>query len=78
VAVVSNFTPVPRHLYRIGLPSAGRWREVFNSDAQDYGGSGIGNLGSVEAVAHPAHGLPASAEITIPPLSTLYFTPGDG
>ncbi|WP_225421222.1 1,4-alpha-glucan branching protein GlgB [Sphingomonas parva] len=77
VAVVSNFTPVPRHLYRIGLPSAGRWREIFNSDAAVYGGSDMGNLGSVVAAEHPAHGLPASAEITIPPLSTLYLTPGD-
>jgi 1,4-alpha-glucan branching enzyme len=73
VAVVSNFTPVPREGYRIGLPTAGRWAEIFNSDAQVYGGSGSGNLGAVTATAHPAHGFPASAEVTIPPLATVYF-----
>ena len=73
VAVVCNFTPVPRHGYRIGLPGAGRWREIFNSDAAEYGGSGLGNLGEVMAVPTPAHGLDASAEIVLPPLSTLYF-----
>jgi 1,4-alpha-glucan branching enzyme len=73
VAVVSNFTPEPRHSYRIGLPHAGRWREIFNSDARDYGGSGAGNLGAVTAHAHPSHGFPASAEITLPPLATIYF-----
>jgi 1,4-alpha-glucan branching enzyme len=76
VAIVSNFTPVPRQGYRIGLPSAGTWHEIFNSDARDYGGSGMGNLAAVEAAAHPSHGFPASAEITIPPLSTLYFRLG--
>jgi 1,4-alpha-glucan branching enzyme len=76
VAIVSNFTPVPRERYRIGLPSAGTWSEIFNSDAREYGGSGMGNLGAVEAEAHPSHGFPASAEITIPPLSTLYFRLG--
>jgi 1,4-alpha-glucan branching enzyme len=73
IAVACNFTPVPRAGYRIGLPTAGRWREVFNSDAVDYGGSGLGNLGVVVADAVPAHGLPASAAITLPPLATLYF-----
>jgi 1,4-alpha-glucan branching enzyme len=73
VAVVCNFTPVPRIGYRIGLPAAGRWRELFNSDAAEYGGSGLGNLGEVTATAHPWHGFPASAEVTIPPLATLFF-----
>ncbi len=73
VAIVCNFTPVPRHAYRIGLPQAGRWREILNSDAQVYGGSGTGNLGGVDAHAHPAHGFPASAEVTIPPLAAVYF-----
>jgi len=71
--VVSNFTPVPRHGYRIGLPQAGRWREIFNSDSQAYGGSGQGNLGQVTAGASPSHGFPASAEITAPPLATVMF-----
>ncbi|HEY0044470.1 MAG TPA: alpha amylase C-terminal domain-containing protein, partial [Allosphingosinicella sp.] len=73
VAVVSNFTPVPRTGYRIGLPDAGTWREIFNSDAREYGGSGMGNLGAVTAEARAAHGFPASAEVTIPPLATVYF-----
>jgi 1,4-alpha-glucan branching enzyme len=73
VAVVCNFTPVPRSGYRIGLPHAGMWREVFNSDATEYGGSGQGNLGAIKAWASPAHGLPASAEALLPPLSAVYF-----
>jgi 1,4-alpha-glucan branching enzyme len=73
VAVVSNFTPVPRGDYRLGLPAAGVWREIFNSDVEAYGGSGQGNLGAVRAVATPAHNQPCSAEIMLPPLSTLYF-----
>jgi 1,4-alpha-glucan branching enzyme len=75
VAAISNFTPVPRHGYRVGLPVAGRWSEIFNSDAREYGGSGMGNLGAVTAEARPSHGFPASAAITLPPLSTLYFKP---
>ena len=59
--------------YRIGVPLAGTWREIFNSDALDYGGSGMGNLGTVTAEANASHGYPASAELTLPPLSTLYF-----
>jgi 1,4-alpha-glucan branching enzyme len=73
VAVVCNFTPTPRFAYRIGLPTAGCWREVFNSDARDYGGSGLGNLGAVQATATAAHGFAASAAITLPPLSAVYF-----
>ncbi len=73
VVVVCNFTPVPRHGYKLGLPWAGQWEEVFNSDAQVYGGSGMGNLGRVQALTTPSHGFDASAEITLPPLSTLYF-----
>ena len=71
VAVVSNFTPVPRQNWQIGLPAAGRWREIVNTDAADYGGSGMGNLGAINAVADGWHGQPAAAAITLPPLSTL-------
>ena len=78
VAVVCNFTPVPRARYRIGLPRGGIWREILNSDAKDYGGSGIGNLGAVMASGTPAHGLDASAEITIPPLGTIYLRADSG
>ena len=73
VAVVSNFTPVPRHGYVLPLPAAGRWREILNTDAGEYGGSGLGNLGGVTALPEPSHGKPAHAKVTLPPLATLYF-----
>ena len=73
VAIVCNFTPVARAHYRIGLPHAGVWREVFNSDADSYGGSGCGNLGQVIAHWDGAHGLPASAEVMAPALSAVYL-----
>jgi 1,4-alpha-glucan branching enzyme len=73
VAVVSNFTPVPRSNYRIGLPQAGTWREIMNTDAGVYGGSDTGNLGAVTATEEPWHGFPASAAVFLPPLATVYF-----
>jgi len=73
VAVICNFTPEPRRPYRLGLPHAGWWREVFNSDAEVYGGSGLGNLGGTHAHETPSHGFPASAEIVLPPLAAVYF-----
>jgi 1,4-alpha-glucan branching enzyme len=73
VIMVANFTPVPRHGYRIGLPWPGWWREILNTDSEIYGGSGVGNLGGVGADTIPSHGLPASAELTLPPLATIYF-----
>jgi 1,4-alpha-glucan branching enzyme len=71
--VVSNFTPVPREGYRVPFPAAGRWREAVNTDSSVYWGSGLGNMGAVEAEAQPSHGQPASALVWIPPLSTLIF-----
>jgi 1,4-alpha-glucan branching enzyme len=73
VAVVTNFTPVPREAYRIGLPLPGRWREILNTDAVAYGGSGRGNAGAFVAESSPSHGFPCSAAITVPPLGTLWF-----
>ena len=73
VAVVTNFTPVPRQNYVLPLPAAGRWREIINTDASLYGGSGMGNMGGVTAKPEPSHGKPASATVTLPPLATLYF-----
>jgi 1,4-alpha-glucan branching enzyme len=73
--VVSNFTPVPRDVYRIGAPRGGWWRERLNSDAQEYGGSGRGNFGGVEAAPLPAHGHFHSLSVHLPPLSILLFTP---
>jgi 1,4-alpha-glucan branching enzyme len=55
------------------VPRAGNWRELLNSDAQDYGGSGLGNLGVVEAEAISIHGRPFSLTITMPPLAILFF-----
>ena len=73
IVVVSNFTPVPRDRYRLPMPRAGRWRERLNSDAPYYGGSGRGNLGEVVAVVQSSHGQPASAEISLPPMATLFL-----
>jgi 1,4-alpha-glucan branching enzyme len=73
VVVVLNFTPVPRHNYRVGVPRDGFWREVLNSDAQDYGGSGQGSLGGVEASPISAHGYPYSLNLSLPPLAAVYF-----
>jgi 1,4-alpha-glucan branching enzyme len=73
--VVLNLTPVPRHGYRLGLPLAGRWEEAMNSDSEHYGGSNLGNLGGVVASAEPWHGQPASAVLTLPPLSGLILRP---
>ena len=68
-----NFTPVPRSSYRIGVPDAGFWQEVMNSDSEAYGGSGLGNLGGVESEPVKHHGYPQSISITLPPLATLIF-----
>jgi 1,4-alpha-glucan branching enzyme len=75
LACIANFSPQPHQDYRVGLPHAGRWREVLNTDAAVYGGSGVGNLGSIEAVPEPWHGRPASAAITLPPLGVLWLAP---
>ena len=73
--VVCNFTPVPREDYRIGVPAAGRWAERLNTDAGVYGGSGLGNLGSVVAEETPWHDHPCSLTLTLPPLATLVLMP---
>jgi 1,4-alpha-glucan branching enzyme len=73
---ICNFTPVPRHNYRVGAPVNGYWTEALNSDALLYGGSGQGNRGGVEAIPLPLHGRPYSLELTIPPLGVLVLRPG--
>jgi 1,4-alpha-glucan branching enzyme len=73
VLVVCNFTPVPRYSYLVGLPFGGMWKEVLNSDAREYGGSGHGNLGGFEANAVECHGKPYSMQLTLPPLGILIF-----
>ena len=73
--VVLNFTPVPREGYRIGVPEVGLYRERVNTDAAEYGGSGLGNGGAVQAEPIACHGRPASVRLTLPPLSTLILEP---
>jgi len=72
---VFNFTPVPRHGYRIGVPRLGRWLELLNSDATLYGGSGLGNLGGVDADSTAMHGHQQSLALTLPPLAAVFFKP---
>jgi 1,4-alpha-glucan branching enzyme len=71
VIALCNLTPVPRNAYRLGAPRAGRWREIVNTDAAVYGGSGVGNLGAVTTRDTPSHGQPFSIEVTLPPLATV-------
>jgi 1,4-alpha-glucan branching enzyme len=73
VIAAFNFTPVPRHNYRVGAPSEGFWEERLNSDSRDYGGSGQGNLGGMEAAPIPAHGFPCSLNLVLPPLAAVFF-----
>ena len=76
LVVVCNFTPVPRPGYRIGVPYAGTWKELLNTDSALYGGSNIGNAGIVETRAEPIHGHEQSLTITLPPLAALVLAPG--
>jgi 1,4-alpha-glucan branching enzyme len=73
VLVVANFTPVPRYNYRIGVPTAGFWKELLNSDAGEYYGSSLGNFGGVEADSIPCHSQPYSVNLTLPPLAIAFF-----
>jgi 1,4-alpha-glucan branching enzyme len=71
IVVVTNLTPVPRQQYRLGMPKAGSWSEVVNTDAHAYGGSNVGNGGLVHTEEIASHGRPVSASLTLPPLATL-------
>jgi 1,4-alpha-glucan branching enzyme len=73
VLVACNFTPVPRHGFRVGVPAPGRWAEILNSDAPLYGGSGQGNLGGVRTDPVTCHGRPQSLVLTLPPLAVTAF-----
>jgi 1,4-alpha-glucan branching enzyme len=73
LACVVNFAGGPHEGYRLGLPRTGRWREVVNTDSEAYGGSGVGNLGSVQARPEPWHGQPASVTLRVPPLGALWL-----
>jgi 1,4-alpha-glucan branching enzyme len=72
---IVTFSAVPHHDYRVGLPRDGAWREVLNTDAGIYGGSGVGNLGHVTAAPSPMHGQPASATVAVPPLGAIWLVP---
>ncbi len=78
VLCVFNFTPVPRDNYRIGVPTGGYWEEILNSDAKEYGGSGMGNAGGIFADNSPAHGLSHSLTLVLPPLAAVFFRPSRG
>jgi 1,4-alpha-glucan branching enzyme len=71
VVVACNFTPVPRYAYRVGVPRAGFWREVLNTDVREYGGGGLGNLGGLATVPVACHGRPQSLDLVLPPLAVV-------
>ena len=73
ILVVCNFTPVPRHDLTVGVPDAGLWREILNSDDKAYGGSGVGNPGLVESVPLPCSAKPCSMNVTAPPLAVVFL-----
>jgi len=73
ILVVCNLTPVPRYNYRVGVPRSGFWREVLNSDARQYEGSGHGNFGGIEATPIPSHGKYYSLPLILPPLGVVFF-----
>jgi 1,4-alpha-glucan branching enzyme len=75
VVCVLNLSPVPRYDYRVGMPVCCRWQESLNTDSAFYGGSGVGNLGGVEAEAVPWHDQPFSAALTLPPLGAVWLVP---
>jgi 1,4-alpha-glucan branching enzyme len=73
LVVIANFTPVPRDDYAVGVPAAADYAEILNTDAVDYGGSGLGNLGAATATPEPRDWLPATLRLRLPPLATLYL-----
>jgi 1,4-alpha-glucan branching enzyme len=75
IAVAINFAGHPHYDWMLGLPRAGEWQEILNTDAVEFGGSGVGNLGSIQANGEGTHGQPHSAKINIPPLGAVWFKP---
>jgi 1,4-alpha-glucan branching enzyme len=78
ILVVCNFTPVPRAAYRLGVPRGGWWREILNSDGREYGGSGLGNLGGVQATTEVWRDRPATVSLMLPPLGMLFLKSEEG
>ena len=77
IACVINFAGQPHHNFNLGLPRAGKWNEILNTDAVEYGGSGVGNFGSIDASGPGSHGQPHSATISVPPLAAVWFKPAN-
>jgi len=77
VLVVVNATPTPQYNYRLGVPMAGRWEELLNSDAAEYGGSGVGNFGGVSTAPLDSHDHHQSVVLTLPPLAAVALTPSE-
>jgi 1,4-alpha-glucan branching enzyme len=75
--VILNFTPEVRRNYRLGVPRGGSWREILNTDSELYGGSNVGNGGSVTASDEGMHGQPHTLELTLPPLAALVLAPAE-
>jgi 1,4-alpha-glucan branching enzyme len=75
IVCIANLAPVPQPGYRVGLPAPGSWRELLNTDAEQYGGSGVGNSGAVTSEERPWHDQPFSAELTLPPLGVVWLAP---
>ena len=73
IVIACNFTPIPRHNYRLGVSFPGFYREIVNTDAKEFGGSGQGNMGGVEATPVPHHGRPFSLNVTLPPLAAVFL-----
>jgi 1,4-alpha-glucan branching enzyme len=73
ILTVYNFTPVPRHNYLVGVPTGGHWKELLNGDSKDYGGSGQGNFGGIDAAPIPQHDRPYSLSLTLPPLAVIFL-----
>jgi 1,4-alpha-glucan branching enzyme len=73
VLLVANLTPIPRYSYHVGVPKPGHYREIVNTNAKEYGGTGQGNLGGVASTTEAAHGYPQSVSLTLPPLTALLF-----
>jgi 1,4-alpha-glucan branching enzyme len=77
ILVVVNATPTPQYNYRLGVPVAGSWEELINTDAAEYGGSGLGNFGGVATAPLDSHDHHQSVVLTLPPLAAIALAPGD-
>jgi 1,4-alpha-glucan branching enzyme len=75
IACVINFAGQPHHNFKLGLPKSGEWEEILNTDASEFGGSGVGNFGAIQANLEGSHGQPHAAEISVPPLAAVWFKP---